>query len=128
MTDAISHLIQQGNRVSYDVTYDSHTDVGTTERWLEANRWMLDKDLPTNDRTPYVSGTNLITPPVLIDPSSRLDHCTVGPYVVIGPQVVLENCEIEDSIIMEDVFLSRCRLKGSIVSRQHAVPPLEGEV
>lgn len=127
MTDAISYLINLGLSISYVVTYDSHTDVGTTERWLEANRWMLDKVAGTDDQATYVSGTNTIIPPVLIDSSSVLEHCIVGPYVVVGPQVVLNHCEMEDSIILEDVFLSRCKLKGSIVSRQYAVPPLEGD-
>lgn len=126
MTDAISYLIDQRHSISYDVTYDSHTDVGTTERWLEANRWMLDK-LAGQKSGAYASGTNTFIPPVLIDPSSRLEHCTVGPYVVVGPHVVLKDCELKDSILLEEVFLSRCKLKGSIVSRQYAVPPLEGD-
>jgi len=125
ITDAIQYLIQHGYSISYDITTDPHTDVGTPGRWLEANRWML-QSMPAEETTvTYESYEgSVFQSPVLIDPSSKLLNCEIGPYVVIGPGVILENCKIEDSIILEGVNLRNRILNGSIVSIHHAVPPI----
>ncbi|WP_152391863.1 sugar phosphate nucleotidyltransferase [Paenibacillus guangzhouensis] len=125
ITDAIQYLIQHGYSISYDITTSPHTDVGTPGRWLEANRWML-QTMPVEKTTTMNESYegSILKSPVLIDPSSTLLNCDIGPYVVIGPGVVLENCKIEDSIILEGVNLRNRTLKGSIVSIHHAVPPI----
>ncbi|OPA77402.1 nucleotidyl transferase [Paenibacillus selenitireducens] len=125
ITDAIQYLIQHGYSISYDIATHPHTDVGTPGRWLEANRWMLQTMPAEKTTTTYDSYVgSIIQSPVLIDPSSKLLNCVIGPYVVIGPRVTLENCKIEDSIILEGVNLRDCTLKGSIISIHHAVPPI----
>jgi len=123
ITDAIQYLIQHGYAISYDITTSPHTDVGTPGRWLEANRWML-QIMPLEKTTNESYEGSILQSPVLIDPSSKIRNCEIGPYVVIGPGVVLENCKVEDSIILEGVNLCNRTLKGSIVNVHHAVPPI----
>lgn len=118
ITDAIQYLIHQGNSIFYEITTSPYTDVGTPGRWLEANRWML-RNMAPDTYESYIGSS--FQPPFLIDPSSKILNCVIGPDVVIGPQVILENCKIEDSILLEGVTLSNCTLKGSIVSRQYGV-------
>ncbi|WP_028546117.1 sugar phosphate nucleotidyltransferase [Paenibacillus taiwanensis] len=121
ITDAIQRLIEAHFAISYTITYESHTDVGTIDRWLEANRWVLQKfaseNAPLSEQT--IDSTNPQSPLVLIDPSSHLVASEIGPFTTIGPHVYLENCHIEDCIILEGVSLKNVSLKGTIVSRDY---------
>ncbi|MBN3526558.1 sugar phosphate nucleotidyltransferase [Paenibacillus apiarius] len=125
ITDAIQWLIKANYDISYHITYQSHTDVGTIDRWLEANRWMLqqlaDKGALAMEAA---SNINKLSSPVLIDNASQLVKCEIGLYTTIGPRVSLENCRIEDSILLEGVTLKNMSLKGAIVSRDYIVQPV----
>ncbi|MCE5172727.1 NTP transferase domain-containing protein [Paenibacillus profundus] len=124
ITDAIQWLIEAKYAISYDITYQPHTDVGTIERWLEANRWMLqqlaDEGTLAMETT---SSTNKFSSSVMVGNTSQLVTCEIGPYTTIGPRVNLEDCRIEDSIILEGVSLKNMSLKGAIVSRDYMVQP-----
>ncbi|MCG7405803.1 NTP transferase domain-containing protein [Paenibacillus sp. ACRRX] len=121
ITDAIQWLIEANYAISYDITYESHTDVGTIDRWLEANRWVLQQMAGEGALLAgqIVDSANPQSPLVLIDPSSKLIECEIGPFTTIGPHVYLENCRIEDCIILEGVSLKNASLKGTIVSRDY---------
>ncbi|TDF92562.1 sugar phosphate nucleotidyltransferase [Paenibacillus piri] len=120
ITDAIQWLIDTGCSVVYLETAEHFSDVGTMERWLEANCWMLQlmekTGLPDGRK---LDGCTLI-PPVLIDPSSELKDCVIGPYVSIGPNVKLQQCTIENSILLESVNLQSgpYTVMNSIMSTQ----------
>ncbi|MDF2959649.1 MAG: glucose-phosphate thymidylyltransferase [Paenibacillus sp.] len=121
ITDAIGWLIHQGYSVAYQMTDKNFSDVGTMERWLEANRWMLqlmDESGLLNNREVYEGCT--IIPPVLIDPSTKMVDCVIGPYVTIGPNVKLESCDFENSILLEGASLdhSLYTMTNSIISPQ----------
>ncbi|MCM3337707.1 sugar phosphate nucleotidyltransferase [Paenibacillus sp. MER TA 81-3] len=124
ITDAIQWLIEADYAISYDITYQPHTDVGTIERWLEANRWMLqqlaDEGTLAMETT---SSTNKFSSPVMVGNTSQLAACEIGPYTTIGSLVNLEDCRIEDCIILEGVSLKNMSLKGAIVSRDYMVQP-----
>ncbi|WP_274361877.1 sugar phosphate nucleotidyltransferase [Paenibacillus thermotolerans] len=101
ITDAIQWLLDHDYPVSYSVTDKKYSDVGTPERWLEANEWMLRETL----RERIVIGSN-----------AKIDNCTfIGP-VVVGNDVTLKNTVIGPHVTMQDGSRAEgVRLEGSIV-------------
>jgi glucose-1-phosphate thymidylyltransferase len=103
ITDAIQWMIDQGYPISYSITKKPYTDVGTIERWLSANQWMLAEQLKDQVR----SGENtklencIIKGPVLIGKNCTIQNATIGPYVSIGDDSVLIDCHIENSICLK---------------------------
>lgn len=108
ITDAIQWMINNGNKISFRITDQKHSDVGTPDRWLEANRWMLEL-MEEKGELMLQKQLNSCTilPPVLIDPSCELKDCVIGPYVSIGPHVRLEGCYVKNSIVLEGTNICR---------------------
>lgn len=121
LTDAIQWLIDQGYSISHTITDKHYSDVGTVHRWLEANRWKMDE---------LTAGRSIIAPtstihqctiihPVLIDEGCTLKNATIGPYVSIEAGVTIEECLIENSIILKGTHLKRIpiKIKNSVFGR-----------
>jgi glucose-1-phosphate thymidylyltransferase len=121
ITDAIQWMIHNGYSVASQSTEKPYSDVGTMERWLEANQWMLQlmNDAGLLNINKGYEGCTFI-PPVLIDASAQLIDCVIGPYVTIGPAARLEKCKLEHSIILEGAQLTpgTNHLSHSIISPQ----------
>jgi glucose-1-phosphate thymidylyltransferase len=120
ITDAIQWLIRAGHTVTFQKTEKPYSDVGTMERWLEANRWMLqlmdEEELLTN---PITHEGCVLLPPVLIHPSSEIRNCVLGPYVSIGPDVKADSCTFQNSILLENVVVQpNQHIADSIYSRK----------
>lgn len=114
ITDAIQWLISEGGHVAYSITPAPFFDIGTHERWLEANRYKMDQD-PQNFVNP--SGRHICVqfiPPVRIDPTAIVSNSVVGPYVYIGPNSVVEDCILSNSILTDQVELSHVHAEGSV--------------
>lgn len=116
ITDAIQRLIDWKGKVSYVITNQSVSDVGNTDRWLEANTWMMDE---------VCQGSNMISSdailmnctlhePVIIGPGCRMVNCTIGPYVSVMSGSSIDDCRIDHSIVLEDVTI---RGMKQVVSR-----------
>lgn len=108
ITDAIQSLIDRGFQIAHAVTNGKYTDVGTIDRWLEANRWMLTKELGESHQIGDKSIVNncKIVGPVLIGEGCRIENCRLGPFVSIQNGVHLKNCaHIENSILLENSTL-----------------------
>ena len=126
ITDAIQWLIDHGYRVGWTKVTGWWKDTGKPEDLLEANRLILD-DIQGNIR---VSTKARIHGRVVIEPGTEIDENTVikgpvvigknvvirssyiGPYTSIGDNCIIENTEIEDSIILGG---SEIRNAGRIV-------------
>ncbi|MGG4128513.1 sugar phosphate nucleotidyltransferase [Paenibacillus illinoisensis] len=108
ITDAIQWLIQQGYSVSYHQAEIANIDVGTLQRWLDANQKML-REMPVeNDIHPSVTLKNCkIIAPVSIEAGCILEDCVVGPYVSIGADSTIKSCYIRDSILLSNVHIKR---------------------
>ncbi|GGG11808.1 glucose-1-phosphate thymidylyltransferase [Paenibacillus albidus] len=118
LTDAIQLLIAEDKHVAYSVTTAQFFDVGTHERWLEANRHRMDHD-PHNFVEPFGYDPSVQwIPPVRVDPSARVMNSVIGPYVYIGPNSVVEDCILTNSILMDRVTLSRIHAEGSVFGSQ----------
>ncbi|WP_219838363.1 sugar phosphate nucleotidyltransferase [Paenibacillus sp. R14(2021)] len=106
ITDAIQCLIDHGHVVTYHVTDQLNLDVGTMDRWLQANERLLGEEAQGNRIHESVVLENCtITQPVAIDKNSVLKNCHIGPYVSIGAEAKLMNCRIADSIVLNGVHL-----------------------
>lgn len=125
ITDAIQRLIDRKGKVSYVITSQSVSDVGNTDRWLEANTWMMDE---------VCQGKNVISPdasllnctlhePVIIGPGCRMVNSTIGPYVSVMAGSSIEDCRIEHSIVLEDVTLRGIKqvVSGSILGNKVSI-------
>ncbi|QRG69960.1 glucose-1-phosphate thymidylyltransferase [Brevibacillus choshinensis] len=108
ITDAIQSMIHRGFHIAHAVTSGKYSDVGTIERWLEANRWMLTNDLGDRHqigKDSIVENCEIVGP-VLIGDGCQIKNCRLGPFVSIQNGVQLENCvHIENSILLENSTL-----------------------
>jgi glucose-1-phosphate thymidylyltransferase len=116
ITDAIQGLIDGRSKVSYRITTYPCSDVGNTERWLEANIWMMDEVCQgQNDIAADAILINCVLhEPVIIGPGCKLENCIIGPYVSVISGARLEECRIERSILLRDVTI---RGTGESLSR-----------
>ncbi|NGM83664.1 glucose-1-phosphate thymidylyltransferase [Paenibacillus sp. 7124] len=109
ITDAIQSLINCGERVAYAITSQHCSDVGTPERWLAANHWMMDELY--GEKNGIFSGESTLInctvhAPVVIGFGCILKNCTIGPYVSVMSGAQLEECRIEHSILLRDVTVA----------------------
>lgn len=134
ITDAIQDLVDRGLRVHPHVVKGWWKDTGKLEDMLEANRIVLDTldngvgvEIPEGSRVEgrVVLGhgvelvDSLVRGPVVIGAGTRLDQAFVGPYTSIGERCVLERCELENSIVLNDCEIRDIplRIDGSLIGR-----------
>ena len=101
---------------------------------LQANRFFLsglpgDAPVARSDGTDVQGAVELhptaqltsavVRGPVIVGPNVRICDAYVGPYTSIGSDVVVENAEVENSIILPSATIRHlgARLEGSIVGR-----------
>jgi glucose-1-phosphate thymidylyltransferase len=134
ITDAIQWLVDHGKSVHPHLVSGWWKDTGKIEDMLEANRIILDtfvaKGLESLGADSRVEGK------VVIEPGARLTRCTVrgpavigegteirdafvGPYTAVGPNCLIDRCEIENSIVLENSKIRDLdhRLEGSLIGR-----------
>jgi len=133
ITDAIQHMIDRGLRVEPHTVTGWWKDTGKLEDMLEANRLILGT-IERDVRGEVVEST--VEGPVQIGEGSRLERCTVrgpvvigagchlsdtfiGPYTAISDGVVVEQAEIEHSIVLENSRICRlgARMADSLIGR-----------
>lgn len=118
ITDAIQWMLDQGCSVSYYLSTKPNMDVGTLERWLEANRMILDngKEPGEIDGTVVLDNCKIIAP-VRIGQNCVLKDCVIGPYVSISAGSNIEGCRIENSVILNGAHLKQAvnPIKNSVI-------------
>jgi glucose-1-phosphate thymidylyltransferase len=114
ITDAIQHLVDQGNRVEPHIVRGWWKDTGRLEDMLAANRLVLDTiservdgeliDSQVDGRVVIEAGARLersmVRGPAIIGAGARLTDCYVGPYTAIGEGCHIEGAEVEHSILL----------------------------
>jgi len=134
ITDALQLLMDEGNSIEYDTVTGWWKDTGTPEDILHANRLILDsigkenqfvinKDAKIQENIvigknssissdSFVKGPAIIGENCVIGPSAR-----IGPYVSMGDSSKVKNCDIENSILMENTTISsKIHIKDSIIA------------
>jgi len=137
ITDAIQHLVDGGGRVEPHVVRGWWKDTGRREDMLEANRLVLDTiearvdgeliDSRVDGRVVIEAGARLeramVRGPAIVGAGARLIDAYVGPYTAIGAGCVIENAEVEHSILLEGSSVRGLagRMESSLLGRNVAI-------
>ncbi|WP_018921896.1 glucose-1-phosphate thymidylyltransferase [Salsuginibacillus kocurii] len=118
ITDVIQWMIDNGCTVNYVKTDKPTFDVGTMERWLDANRWKLKQkgDQWDNDFNGKYQDS-IIIPPVKIGTNCHIENSIIGPYTSVESDVTIKNSFVQNSIILKNarVISVPYEIKDSIV-------------
>jgi glucose-1-phosphate thymidylyltransferase len=133
ITDAIQHLVDSGMRVDSHVVHGWWKDTGQVQDMLDANRLILDdiaehhggeeRDSRVEGRVYVSEGAvverSTIRGPAVIGRGARVVDSYVGPYTAIGDDVVIENAEIEHSIVLAGSAIRDLpgRVEASLIGR-----------
>ncbi len=145
ITDAIGYLIDKGYNVGARIIYGWWKDTGKPDDLIDANRKILE-DLDVRfiggevDSASIIQGkvyidedttiiNSVIRGPVVVGRRTRIVNTYVGPYTSIGNEVVLENCEVENSIILDGAALINInsRIDASIFGKSSVVNTSDGK-
>jgi glucose-1-phosphate thymidylyltransferase len=142
ITDAIQHLVDTGARVEPHIVRGWWKDTGRLDDMLEANRLILDTIEARNDgactastidgRVVIEAGAVLerasVRGPAVIGAGARLIDAYVGPYTAIGEGCVVENAEVEHSILLQGATVRNLsgRMESSLLGRNVAISRDEG--
>ncbi|MBI5105398.1 MAG: hypothetical protein HZB46_10550 [Solirubrobacterales bacterium] len=133
ITDAIQHLVDTGKRVEPHVVQGWWKDTGRLEDMLEANRLILDTIVTrvegeldgseVEGRVVVEPGAKLVRStvrgPAVIGAGANLVDCYIGPYTAVGEDCVVENAEVEHSILLagSEVRNLDGRMEASLLGR-----------
>jgi glucose-1-phosphate thymidylyltransferase len=142
ITDAIQHLVDTGARVEPHVVRGWWKDTGRLDDMLEANRLILD-NLETRVEGELIE--TVVEGRVVIEAGARLEHCTVrgpaiigagsklisayvGPYSAIAENCLVEQAEIEHSILLAGSQVTNLsgRMESSLLGRNVKIRRDEG--
>lgn len=134
ITDAIQWLAGHNYAVYPYIHAGWWIDTGKKDDLLEANRLILDELKPTIegyvDRDSHLHGKVIIEPraeiinstirgPAIIGENTRIVNSYVGPFTSVYHNCLIENSEIEHSIVLEDSRIIDLphRLEDSLIGR-----------
>jgi glucose-1-phosphate thymidylyltransferase len=134
ITDAIQWLVSNGRSVHPHLVTGWWKDTGKVGDMLEANRIILDtftaSSLAGLDPGSRVEGKvvleegavlegAVVRGPAIIGRRAVVRNAYVGPYTAIGAGTVVENCEIENSIVWENSEIRDIpvRIADSLIGR-----------
>ena len=134
ITDAIQYLIEHGYLVHSHIINGWWKDTGRREDLLEANRIMLDdvkteikgevsEDSRIYGRVKIDSGARVIKSvirgPAIIGRGCRLIKSYIGPFTSIYYNTLIEESEIEHSIVMEECKITglKSRIEDSLIGK-----------
>jgi glucose-1-phosphate thymidylyltransferase len=133
ITDALHWLIENGYRVGYRLVEGWWKDTGKPEDILEANRLVLDGmpssvlgtvensmvrgDVVIGEGSRVCAGS-VVRGPVIVGRGCTIEGSSIGPFASIGDNAVIQNSEVEDSIVMEGSCISNAgKISQSLIGR-----------
>jgi len=133
ITDAIQWLLDNNFKVESQIVKGWWKDTGKPDDIIEANLLILEDikafnkgtliDSTINGRVKIEEGAiiekSIIRGPVIIGKNAKIVHAYIGPFSSIGDNVVIQNSEIECSVIMEGAKIKNLekRIDRSIVGK-----------
>jgi glucose-1-phosphate thymidylyltransferase len=134
ITETIQYLIDHNFNVSAQPLKGWWIDTGKMSDILEANRLIL--DILESKKDGQVDGTSrlegrvvlekdavvinsIIRGPAIIGERTRIENAFVGPYTSIYHDCVIQNCEVEHSVILENTHIqdASARIADSLIGR-----------
>jgi glucose-1-phosphate thymidylyltransferase len=133
ITDAIQWLVDKGLRVDPHIVHGWWKDTGQVQDMLEANRLILDDleervegelvESRVEGRVVIENGALLqrstVRGPAIIGAGSRISDAYIGPYTAIGDDVVIDQAELEHSIVPTGSAIRdlEYRIEASLIGR-----------
>jgi len=134
ISDAHQYLINQGLKVTYSEITGWWKDTGKPYDLLEANRLVLDNmaaDIKGKvDSQSVISGrvvigegaeiqNSNIRGPAIIGAKTRIIHAYIGPYTSVERNCMIQNSEVEFSIISEGckIINQKIRIESSLLGK-----------
>jgi glucose-1-phosphate thymidylyltransferase len=134
ITDALQWLIEHGYQVYPHVHNGWWIDTGRPDDMLTANglvleelkpeiRGSIDANSSVDPRVTIEQGAEVINSivrgPTIIGEGTRIVNSYIGPFTSIYHHVLIENCEIENSIVLENSTICDIdvRIQGSLIGR-----------
>ena len=134
ITDTIQYLIDKKLTVRAHLLEGWWIDTGKMADILEANRLVLDilkaKNEGQVDGASIIEGRVVLQPgavvvnstirgPAIIGERTRIENAFVGPYTSIAHDCVIQNCEIEHSVVLEHSTMvdAPARIADSLIGR-----------
>jgi glucose-1-phosphate thymidylyltransferase len=134
ITDAIQYLVDQGYNVHPYIHRGWWIDTGEPGEMLEANDLVLDeiehsidgyvdRDSEINGKVTIEKGAEVVNSrirgPAIIGEDTRVVNSYVGPFTSIYHHVLIENSEIEHSIVLESsqILDIPYRIEDSLIGR-----------
>lgn len=134
ITDAIQYLVEHDYRVFPYVHQGWWIDTGKKTDMLDANRLVLEETIHRIegfvDRDSQISGkvtieagaeviNSVIRGPAIIGEHTRIVNAYVGPFTSIYHHCLIEDCEIEHSIVLEnsEIVDIPLRVEDSLIGR-----------
>jgi len=133
IADAFQILLNENEKITYDIITDYWKDTGTPEDILHANKSILENNVSffygnkennvsingkvmIEEGATIKNGSQIVGPAIigkncLIEPNTR-----IGPNTSIGDNSILSQCDIEDTIVM-----SNCTIKGKMKIRKSII-------
>ncbi len=136
ITDAIQQMIDDRYRLGIFRSPYWWKDTGQPKDFIMCNRYFLQKiegihlegsiDLHSTVSSPVIIGENakitnsIIRGPAIIGANAVIENSYIGPYSSIADHVTISNCELENSIVMENSVLDSVpqRLDESIIGAE----------
>jgi glucose-1-phosphate thymidylyltransferase len=139
ITEAIDWLINKGKTVRSTTITGYWKDTGNVTDMLEVNRLVLETVEPRQDGTTgagceiigrvvieagaHVSGSRIVGP-VIIGAGSKVTGSYIGPFTAIGQDCVIEESEIEYSILLRGASIRGVRrIQASLIGHDAEVTP-----
>jgi glucose-1-phosphate thymidylyltransferase len=137
ITDAIQWLVTNGRQVFPYIHTGWWVDTGKREDMLEANALVLEELMPKNEgavenseidsRVTIEQGARVVNSvirgPAIIGERTQVMNSYVGPFTSIHSDCVIENAEIDRSIVLEHCVIQNlpARLHDSLIGRNSVI-------
>ncbi len=123
LTEALSSLLKQG-KVFKPGTVNDWMDCGNKNITLETNTKMLgylEGSAELKGQNIVLEGNSEIVEPCFIGDNVVLKDAKVGPFVSLGAGCVVENAQIEHSLVQNETVIKNIKLTNSMIGNHAKV-------
>ena len=124
LTDAFQYMIDKGAKIRV-IDVEGWYDAGKIDTLLETNRAMLEKG---RARRPAKTDGCTIVDPVYVEEGVTLRRSKIGPNVTLGAGSVVEDSELQDTLVGAKARIVRSALRNSLVGEEAVVEGVRGEL